>query len=500
MPLGARSGMSSGMMHSMTQENGSRVEAKAEKRFFIEMLVKDIELLPAIVDLVDNSIDAARRLRPDGNLEDHWVEITVDSEEFRIQDNSGGIDIDIARDYAFRFGRSRDFRGVPKSVGQFGVGMKRAIFKLGDEFEVESTYRKIESDLTIRGNSRFTLKVDVEQWESAEDWAFSLDSYEEDIELDANAIAGTTITVRRLHPSVAEDFQDGSIIDDLKRELRIRHQESIDRGLTLKVNEVGQNATQLTLQQSSLLTPVRRMFDIETPEGQVHVELFAGTVRAETKREDAEEVDLGYAESFQDPSDAGWYLFCNDRLLMIADTSPVTGWGNPAAAFHPQYRLFRGYVYLSADDAALLPWNTTKTAVDRDSPVFRAVASAMKSTLVEVQAAINRQEKTRRSYLAEVREAEARDLEEVPKKPEMLTVFDQTANVRLRDLPESPRMETPPEPPRRKSSPPPPPDFKRIQYEVDIEDFRHVAEVLGTNSGSEVGRQTFAYFLDAEVR
>jgi hypothetical protein len=488
------------MMSIMTQHNGSRVEAKAEKRFFIEMLVKDIELLPAIVDLVDNSIDAARRLHPDGNLEDQWVEIQVDGEQFRIQDNSGGIDIDVARDYAFRFGRAREFRGVPKSVGQFGVGMKRAIFKLGDEFEVESIYRKIESDAAARGNSRFNLKVDVERWEAEDDWAFSLDSHEEGIELAPDTVAGATITVRRLHPSVADDFQDGSIVDDLKREVRVRHQESIDRGLTLKVNTVRQTATRLALQQSPLLSPVRRSFEVDTDEGKVRVELFAGTVRAEMKREDSEPVDLGSAESFQDPSDAGWYLFCNDRLLMVADTSPVTGWGNPAAAFHPQYRLFRGYVYLSADDAALLPWNTTKTAVDRDSPVFRSVASQMKSTLVEVQAAINKQEKVRRSYLAEVREVEAKGVEEPPEKPEMLAVYDQTEDVPLRDLPGSPKMVTPPEPPTQPSSPPPPPDFKRIQYEVDLEDFDRVTEVLGTTSGSEVGRRTFAYFLEAEVR
>lgn len=486
------------MMRVMTEDNGSRVEARAEKRFFIEMLVKDIELLPAIVDLTDNSIDAARRLHPDGNLADQWVEIEVTADHFLIKDNSGGMDIDIAREYAFRFGRSREFQGVPRSVGQFGVGMKRAIFKIGDEFEVESTYRKIPGS-AARGDSRFALTVDVEEWERQADWSFNLNSYEEQIELPDGVLAGTVITVRKLHPSVSDDFQDGAIIDDLKRELRIRHQESIDRGLALSVNGVRQTSTRPSLQQSPLLSPIHRSFDVTIPEGEVNVEIFAGTVQGETRREDAEEVDLGNAESFQDPSDAGWYLFCNDRLLMVADTSSVTGWGNPAAAFHPQYRLFRGYVYLSAEDAALLPWNTTKTAVDRDSPVFRSVASAMKSTLVEVQAAINKQEKARRAYLAEVRGVEARGVENPPDKPELLSVFDETENVPLRELPVSPKMETPPEPPKKKASPPPPPDFKRIQYEVDLDDFERVSDVLGTTSGSEVGRQTFAYFYEAEV-
>lgn len=48
--------------YMVTQTSDTTVDAGAEKRFFIEMLTKDIELLPAIVDLVDNSVDGARGL------------------------------------------------------------------------------------------------------------------------------------------------------------------------------------------------------------------------------------------------------------------------------------------------------------------------------------------------------------------------------------------------------------------------------------------------------
>ena len=85
------------------------------------------------------------------------------------------------------------------------------------------------------------------------------------------------------------------------------------------------------------------------------------------------------AETFKQPSRAGWYLFCNDRLLLAADQTALTGWGVAAAAYHPQYRLFRGYVYLTATDSSLLPWNTTKTGVDEDSSIFRQVRSEVLS-------------------------------------------------------------------------------------------------------------------------
>jgi hypothetical protein len=64
-----------------------------------------------------------------------------------------------------------------------------------------------------------------------------------------------------------------------------------------------------------------------------------------------------------------------------ADKTSATGWGETEdasiPAFHPQFNDFRGYAYLEADDAADLPWNTTKTALDTEHPVYRRVLQEM---------------------------------------------------------------------------------------------------------------------------
>src|SRR3712207_2413030 len=99
-----------------------RVEATPEKRFFISMLVRDIELIPAIVDLVDNSVDGAKRLRPgegNGRFGGLFVRLTVNEKTFRIEDNCGGIEVSHARNYAFRFGRAEGVHGPQGEVGQF---------------------------------------------------------------------------------------------------------------------------------------------------------------------------------------------------------------------------------------------------------------------------------------------------------------------------------------------------------------------------------------------
>ena len=117
------------------------IDAMPTKAFFVDMLVKDIALERAVLDLVDNCIDGAKRLRPqsDPDFSGLTVTIRMTDQRFEITDNCGGFDSDMAATYAFRFGRPRDAHNTDFSAGQFGVGMKRALFKFGRYFEVHSS-------------------------------------------------------------------------------------------------------------------------------------------------------------------------------------------------------------------------------------------------------------------------------------------------------------------------------------------------------------------------
>lgn len=144
--------------------DSAKVEASPTKEFFISVLVRDITVNQAITDLVDNSIDGALRLRRLSDYNGLWVEVRVTEDRFIIADNCGGIPIEVARRYAFRFGRPPAAPATPHSLGQFGVGMKRAIFKLGSEFTVESRTE----------NSHFLIEEDVNHWKAREDdWDFT---------------------------------------------------------------------------------------------------------------------------------------------------------------------------------------------------------------------------------------------------------------------------------------------------------------------------------------
>ena len=85
--------------------------------------------------------------------------------------------------------------------------------------------------------------------------------------------------------------------------------------------------------------------------------------------------------SKKDEDEGGWYVFCNDRLILAKDKSANTVWtggkGDGVALWHAQYHRFRGFVFFEAKDSSKLPWNTTKTGMDMDSPIYQGVRSQM---------------------------------------------------------------------------------------------------------------------------
>ncbi len=446
------------------------VQAGADKRLFVSMLTKDIELLPAIIDLVDNSIDGARATSP-GDMSQHHVQLQVEPERFAITDDCGGIGLDVARKYAFRFGRPTDYDGLPGSVGQFGIGMKRALFKLGREFTVTSRTT----------TSYFVLHVDVDNWleDPNPEWQFRMQTIDTEYDPATAGGVGTEIVVTKLHESVSQDFSNSTILAQLREQIRMRHQAALQEGLEIKLGGERLTGFAPTLLSGPGFRPINERFVIPEGDEEVHCHLVAGISAA-----DNENLDEGQAEDFRTPGDAGWWLFCNGRLLLFRERTSLTGWGDNGAAYHPQYRRFRGYVYLTSLNTELLPWNTTKTNVDQDSRVWRIVQGRMKIALGQVLGVLYRLKTVRQN---------AEEPDEMP-----VTVAAQSARpVPLAELQPSPSVVAPPPPSKR--TPRPPKTTQRIQYDVEYPRYVRTAATMGVSVISEVGRRTFDYFFEREV-
>ncbi|MCV4614521.1 ATP-binding protein, partial [Escherichia coli] len=77
-----------------------KIAAFPAKRFFVEMLTRDIELSDSILDLLDNCLDGVLRknnFTPEQTFgksdvyKGYYAHIEFDENSFRITDNCGGI-------------------------------------------------------------------------------------------------------------------------------------------------------------------------------------------------------------------------------------------------------------------------------------------------------------------------------------------------------------------------------------------------------------------------
>jgi hypothetical protein len=335
------------------------INAAPTKTFFVEMLTKDISLEQALLDLVDNSVDAARAVRSgkDSSLDLLEVVIEFDKTKFRIWDNCGGFSKATARDYAFRFGRPPGAPLAPHSIGQFGVGMKRALFKFGHHFIVRSA----------TATEAWAVDVNVRTWEEEPEWQFPWGKFEADEFVSAER-AGTEILSKELRPEVAWKFSSPHFRNAIVGLIKSKHRQFISAGLRVSVNGQSIDATSLYLLTSgTTFKPGNDEFDINDEEkAPVRVRITVG---------------IGQSQ----PKEAGWYVVCNGRVVLEADRRGITGWGVIEDAtegltipsFHNQFARFRGIVTFDSEDSSRVPWNTTKTDVDQDSAVWQEAFGRM---------------------------------------------------------------------------------------------------------------------------
>lgn len=345
--------------------NTNVIEGNPTKKFFIEMITRDISIEDAIVDLLDNSIDGANRINS-AIYDGLWIKLTINDKEFSIEDNCGGFSLETAKKYAFRFGRPED---APKmrnnTVGRFGIGMKRSLFKIGKNFSVES----------LCGSDHFLVDVNVEEWEKKtktvtlpgedtptmiDDWSFN---YHELDRSGALQNDGTLIKVTSLNPEVQDLFSDTRFISELAEDIQRLLNFSLLRGLQIYLNGIALEGKKVELLISDECMPY---YD----EGEV--------------RDVKYKIVAGLGE-IGEPKKSGWYIYCNDRLVVEADETTMTGWGlSSIPKWHVNHVMFRGILYLDSQETMNLPLTTTKKGIDTTSEIYKAILPRMKDAMINI--------------------------------------------------------------------------------------------------------------------
>lgn len=346
-----------------------------DESFLSEILLKDTTTLEALFELIDNSIDAAREVileRDEQFLDKYglperydglWIRLETHENRVSIIDNCSGIGEGRFRDEILVIGRRSDHKF---GIGQFGIGLKRALYRLGTRYALHSDtgitaqsmladdYRLLRPELPIHGRLRQS-KGSVE----------------------------TSIRIRGLRGDVRYQVAPGSWIDTLPDEISRRYGIYLKKGLSISLNGIPLNKFGPELRKAGkvqLLTKSLRAADGVM----VYVEsgMHADYVLKNEK---------GWHQRKNNPltSQYGWYFVCNDRIVEIATHKRELGW---TKGWHQEYYGFVGWVRFVAADTALLPWDTKKSSINPHSSVFLSIAAQLQDFAEEFKAAnrINR--------------------------------------------------------------------------------------------------------------
>jgi hypothetical protein len=431
------------------------VHADPTKDFFVDMITRDIALEDCIFDFMDNAIDGARRVGPRNGEElpfsDYRIDISFDKNHFQAKDNCGGITLSDAIDYAFHFGRRTDAPvDVEGGIGLYGIGMKRGIFKIGRKAEVISEAK----------DDSFKVTVDVVEWKKdPKNWDFE---YFDHPRLGAD---GTTIEITELNSGIDAAFGDPGFQNKLIKLIARDYSFFIDRGLSIFVCGQLAPSYRYRLKSGEDIQPAVQ----EYADDGVTVRIVAGVVD-ELPDDIPDELMPTEVERY------GWFVVCNGRVVLAADRTKLTIWGDDGyKTWHPQYNGFAGFVFFSAKDQRLLPWTTTKRAVDPAHSLYRRTVTRMK-TLTDQFAAYTNQRKADPDA--------ARIIEQAARQVDVTQLHGQQAM----KLPSTPTTYVKP-------------DYVGISYKRKVVEVEAIKHHLGRRymSAKEVGERTFDYFLKMEL-
>jgi len=389
----------------------------------------------------------------DSNVKLPFIDVSYSSRRFEITDTCGGISRESALNDVFNFGHAPG--EVGGALGVYGIGLKRAIFKLGNQFEMVSRTER----------EGFTVNLDVKRWaeedEDLEDWRIPL---QYTTGANSASTAGTRIKITKLRPEVVMRLDDGTFAQRLYQIISQTYGLFIGKYVRITLNDRRVDPFHIPIGDSNQVTPAHD----EYKDGEVNVKLFASLAARGSNQ-------VWRSEP------AGWYALCNGRIVVAGDKTELTGWGTLGfPQFHEgKHRGFVGVAFFQSSNPLALPWTTTKRGLHRESPVYLHARNRMIGVAKPILRFLDNMYKP-----------------DSPEEPAGRAVANQVTRTDLSKIASRPMtpFSVRVVPSRR------PKTTVRVQYDAEMAEVQRVRKQVrqpGWSAG-QVGKYTFDYYLETE--
>ena len=155
------------------------------------------------------------------------------------------------------------------------------------------------------------FRIDVNHWlSSPDDWDFSLERRA------VEKPAGTSIRIANLHEEIKSEFTDNVFINKLRRSIARDYSIFLQHGFAVRVNGQSISPYEFKLLEGDQFAPVKTEYEDEG----VHVEITAGLAGLPSDDSSAESPE----NMIPEVDYYGWFVSCNDRVVIAADKSGRT--------------------------------------------------------------------------------------------------------------------------------------------------------------------------------